>query len=289
MDTKKDVTLVAVAGGILTTLGAVDAIVGLTTSPMGWRSGLSLIVGLSLLCVAWHLWPKLTTPVQLSLADFRFDFASAEEVPQLFRIEERAFMPDDVLPLHSMQEWHRKNDEIYVVLKRDSEIVGYFALAHFDDPTMVSFCRGQMKERHIHADSLLAKGDAAKSHSAYILSIAVARRYRKDAAVGALLICRLKQRVDSLVIPKGTASKVYATAASSEGLRLLKSYRFKEIQPGNERVDGNSLFVREFQIRPANPLNATDVADDSMSSGIRILANAPSQHSELSGSEVKSA
>jgi hypothetical protein len=254
MGNKQEIARIGVISGIVTTgLGATDSVVGLTSSSLGWRGLVLVLSGLLLIAVAWQLWPRMFRSFPFATGDFRFTSATYDEIADVFKVDCTAFLPKDLVPLEVLQSWHRSNDEVFTCLKQDNKIIAYFSILPLDDPTMILFNRGQLKERNISSAGILSRRDAAKSNHLYVSAVAVAKRHRRNAAIGALLICKLKQRLELLCLPKGSVAKVYATAASLEGLRLLKTHRFKEIQSGDERSDGNSLFMREFRDKPLPP------------------------------------
>src|SRR6476620_4632387 len=89
-----------VFGVVITGLGLADASFGVADSPIGWRGLIAIVGGLSLMAIAWQLWPQIFRREPIPpFEEFKFNYASFSEVAELFRIDQGAYKESDMVPL----------------------------------------------------------------------------------------------------------------------------------------------------------------------------------------------
>ncbi len=135
---------------------------------------------------------------------------------------------DDIVPFDILLEWRDINDEMYMSIKDQGQVVGYSSLMPLDESIMAPLIQDKIRERDIPPKSIREWTDPQLS--IYVASITVkpTGNAKRDKELGRFLI---KQTVKwAITVNRQFDIKNwYSIGATAEGQSLLEGLGFTEI------------------------------------------------------------
>ena len=125
---------------------------------------------------------------------------------------------------------------------RGSELVGYFSILPLRRETMKAFVAGEIRESDFSGRNILSISATKDVDDIYFFSIVMSSRYPKLTLT---LIQRAAHEVEA-IRKHGALRRIYASAASCPGRRLLQRLKFRCVQDGETRADHHSLYVKRL-------------------------------------------
>lgn len=154
--------------------------------------------------------------------------ASADDLPELFSDFKKVF-GNDIAPIDEMKTWWSRNDNIAWRIIRSTtggkrEDVGFFELIPLTGPAVKKIEAGQLDGRTMTVNYIASRG---KKTSAYYVGSIAAVKPSKIFRFSTMFVFLEHLR------HRSTRSEIvlYARPVTSDGLRLVRDYKFQKLQP----------------------------------------------------------
>ena len=180
----------------------------------------------------------MTTTPQSSNPLLRF--ARPDDIDRIVALDRRYLPADTIVSETVFRAWHRNNPEIFTCLLVDGEICGYYSVLPLARPALERFVAGKLAEKDLAADDIVPPDAlAAQCSTLYFYSIVL------DAAQRPLLGQLLRHFAARIEAERRRRAvrRVYATAATPAGRRLLERLGFSYRAAAGERADGHDLYA----------------------------------------------
>lgn len=172
----------------------------------------------------------------------RLRFARADDLGRIVELDRRYLPEDTVVSEAVFGAWHARNSEVFTCLLVDNEISGYYALLPLGDMALERFVAGTIVERDFAAaDILTTDAKPGQLSSLYFYSIVL------DASRRPSLGEMLRQLAAHIADyrERQPVRRVYATAATPAGRRLVERLGFTFLAAARHRADGHDLYVMD--------------------------------------------
>jgi hypothetical protein len=135
---------------------------------------------------------------------------------------------DDIVPFETLLEWRDINDEMYMNLKDQGQVVGYSSLMPIDESFMLPLIQDKIRERDIPAKAIRQWTDPQLSVYVATVTVKPTGRQKTDKERGRFLI---KETLKwALSLNRQFAIKNwYGIGATKEGQHLFEGLGFQEI------------------------------------------------------------
>ena len=161
---------------------------------------------------------------------------------QIYQLDKSVFTQADLIPKDIFLQWFSVNKNTFNILCIDEKIIGYYSILPLKPNVLRKFLKGNICEIDFISKDILSEQEAQYSKEIYFFSTVVDRGYRQRG------FQLLKRLVDELktktTYPQ--AQKVYATAATSDGRRLLQKLGFVKIADSAGRKDRHDLYEYSY-------------------------------------------
>jgi hypothetical protein len=171
--------------------------------------------------------------------------AESEDMGWIAEQEAKRFSGIDAIPEALLREWHARNPTgFFLIIAEDGRRVGYINIMPVRPEPLRFFLDGSIVERQIRADSLYSADERELIKDLYVESIVVDLAGRARAAALLALAVNFVSMIE-LICDVDKIDHVYAIAATTSGMNLLRRLGFSVIQKGGEGKDGHELFSVE--------------------------------------------
>ncbi len=171
--------------------------------------------------------------------------AESEDMGWIAEQEAKRFSGIDVIPEALLREWHARNPTgFFLIIAEDGRRAGYINILPVRHETLRLFLDGNIVERQIRADALYSADERELIRELYVESIVVDLSGRARAAALLALAVNFASMIE-LICDIDKLGHVYAIAATTPGMNLLRHLGFSVIQKEGERKDGHELFAIE--------------------------------------------
>lgn len=170
----------------------------------------------------------------------RFRRATAADLGAVVRLDLRVLAWRDVVPVEVFAGWQRVNPTAFRVLLEGDRVLGYFSILPLASPALERFLRGELSEHELTGADILPPARAREATDLYFFSIA---RDPDRPELGEPLVARAWTHLTSRR-EHPRATRLFATAATPAGRRMLLGLGFAQVVPAAYRKDGHPLFER---------------------------------------------
>ena len=223
-------------------VGAAGVVALVALGPIGGAFAVVLLLTYLIL-----LYRESSTKKQVdvsTLDSISFRCAAPNDIDKIVELDRASFDASEIIDSNTFSEWHEKNSRIFYCLFSEEKLIGYFAILPLTPDALTRFIAGEINERHFESSDILSARQATISCSdPYFFSIAVLERYRHSAN-SLYLFVRLAEVLQQLH-NGNRLRKIYATAATGDGRRLIKRLKFKLVQRAEHRADSHDLYVKD--------------------------------------------
>jgi hypothetical protein len=135
---------------------------------------------------------------------------------------------DDIVPYEKLLDWRDINDEIFMCVKEQGQLVGYATLLPVDESIMLPLMKDTIRERDIPSKAI--RQWTEPNLTVYVCSITVkpSGSAKVDATRGSFLIKNSIKWALSLN-RQSSITKWFGIGASAEGQKLFESLGFTEV------------------------------------------------------------
>lgn len=194
--------------------------------------------------------PRLTNSekershIDLSALDsITFRYASRGDIEKIIQLDKASFDESEIIGTQIFSDWHEKNPKVFSCLAQGDEVIGYFSILPLRSDTLKRFVAGEISEKDFTSTDILTSKEAAKQCAdLYFFSIVIARNHSKLLRSMFEEIAREFHRYKSGKL----FHRIYVTAATKVGRRLIKRFKFTLVQEAKYRIDGHDLFVKQI-------------------------------------------
>lgn len=196
------------------------------------------------------------------------------------RMAEEVYPGVEPLPSDRYEQWLMVNPSIFVcLLDRSRQVLGYFDVFPLRHDFMSLLLEGRVGEQDIRREHILVPRQAKQAEAVYLGGIAVADwRSHEGKRHAAMLVWGLCKYLEHFYSAP-PSRYIYAQAATREGERLLRKFRFELVAGGSGRRDPYPLYrapinVEVFQLVRSNVpdfAGMVDVGWQKSSRRLRVL------------------
>ncbi|RPI97929.1 MAG: hypothetical protein EHM32_00480 [Spirochaetales bacterium] len=171
--------------------------------------------------------------------------AEARDFAWIAEQEAKRFSGIDVIPEALLREWHSRNPTgFFLITDEDGRRAGYITILPVRAETLRLFLGGSIVERQIRADAMYSADERELIRDLYVESIVINLSGRARAAALLALAVNFVSMIE-LICDIDKLNHVYAIAATTPGVNLLRRLGFSVVQKEVERKDGHVLFSVE--------------------------------------------
>lgn len=178
-------------------------------------------------------------------SEYSFRFALPKDIKAVYNIDAHSFTSRDLISENAFALWRKKNRRAFLCLFYKSHVVGYCSVLGLTEDALQRFVSGTQKESDFAPADLLSASQLNDASSVYLFSLAITPRHRGELND---MLWRVVLELDAMR-RHGRLRRVYASAATREGARLLRRFGFSCIQRACERADAHDLYVRKLDPR----------------------------------------
>jgi len=135
---------------------------------------------------------------------------------------------DDIVPFEMLLEWRDANDEMFMSLKDQGQVVGYASLMPLDESTLIPLLHDKMREQDIPIKAIRQWTDPQLSVYVATVTVRPSGKQSKDKERGRFLIRQAVKWALSLN-RQFNIKNWYGIGATKEGQHLFESLGFEEI------------------------------------------------------------
>jgi hypothetical protein len=181
--------------------------------------------------------------------------AQVSDLEEITKIQ-RSFYPSDAVPIEVYREWYSANPDGFFVIEatltnndgsEHKEIVGHLTFLAIKDEMLERYKIGQIRETAIGSKDLFRSSEKSLIKNIYIESVIVKRAHRRQ---GVFCLIRMLKTMIVSFCDEGIAEKVYAMAATDDGIRMLKGMGFSIFvhrDMREKRLDGHEMYECDFK------------------------------------------
>lgn len=174
--------------------------------------------------------------------DYEIKYIDETDISWIYELDKLAFPEEDIVEKSVFENWFKKNKLIFTGLYRQNVLLGYYSMLPLTQDTLNKFITGTLREKDIRSDDILDEKAMFKSSKMYFFSIVMNRKFPR--LTKELIFNAVETILDYK--SKGKLEKIYATAASEEGEKLLIRFGFKRNNDGLERLDKHPLYIMDL-------------------------------------------
>ncbi len=169
-------------------------------------------------------------------------YADEDEMADIAKLDKNVFPPEDYISKDIFIGWHQKNKMVFKILLYKEKLVGYYSILPLTQDALDAFTKGYLRDKDIKPKDILTKNQTKKCESLYLFSVVL--HYRRHLLIRELL----EDIADTLekIRRNMKLKKIYATAASPAGEKLLKKFKFKKMEDKSKRADQHSLYCKDL-------------------------------------------
>lgn len=161
---------------------------------------------------------------------------------QIYALDKSVFTQADLIPPETFRQWFRVNKKVFTVLSVGEKVIGYYSILPLRQATFNRFLKGKISEIDFTAKDILSEQEARNIRRIYFFSIVIDKEYRHR---GYQLLQHAVDELDARVTyPQ--VRKIYATAATPDGKRILEKRGFIKKANAAERIDRHDLYEYSY-------------------------------------------
>lgn len=243
-------------------LGIVGGIIGV----VGWEGqfnviGLSItlvIISVALFITLYRNYKRKNTTVigNCNLPSYYVRSTNSNDLIEIAKLQ-KEFYPDDAVPFDLYKEWFDKNSKGFFIIESKStcingietkEIVGHFTFLPIKEERMKYYLKGQILETDIRGADLHSPQEMKSAKSIYVESVIIKHKHRRIAVF--CLIRMMKSMLDYFCSSDHNINKIFAMAATNDGVKTLKGMHFEKV-PGinaEDRKDKHDIFECDYGV-----------------------------------------
>jgi len=183
----------------------------------------------------------------------KFCPANNADIDNIVKLDREVFQTKDLVNEVVFKSWQKKNKRIFTVQFHKGEFSGYYALLPLKSGILKAFIDGDIREIDVRAEDIFDDVEMYNSEGLYLYSI-VARK--KGTKISSELVKQVSRTLDEL-IENGNLTKIFATAATPDGERLLKRLEFSQIRFREQRRDNHPLYEKKVDKRTDKVMKGT--------------------------------
>lgn len=225
-------------------VGALALLVGLF-SALGIIQSILLIVATAIIAlvvssIARRYYRYQIMSAKEDIGDFRhpieYDF------DEIYLLDKTVFRQAELIPKEIFMLWYRANKNTFTVLCLGERVIGYYSILPLQQNTLNSFLKGKISESEFTKEDIMNVQEAQNTKEVYFFSIVISKEYRQRGYQ--LLQHTMDELKTKASYPK--LEKIYATAATSDGRRILQRRGFMKIADADTRKDHHDLYEYSF-------------------------------------------
>lgn len=155
--------------------------------------------------------------------------------------------PSAIIDQETFDSWSTANfRSFYGCYESSGVLSGYYSLLCLRSETMKSFIAGTIAESNFTGRDVLSPEEEVEVEDLYFFSTASYPAHNRALNKASYRLLRHAASRINYLHMHGCAKRLFATAATGEGLELLKFLKF-EIVPCESRKDGHDLYVLDLE------------------------------------------
>lgn len=169
---------------------------------------------------------------------------------QIYMLDKLVFKPEDLIQKEVFIQWFQANNMTFTVFVVANEVIGYYSMLPLRQSTLRKFLNGTISEIDFTKSDILGQQEAKNSRSIYFFSIVIDKRFSHRG------FQLLQKAVDELR-SRSTypyLESIYATASTSDGIRILRKSGFFKSADASARKDKHDLYQYSFAKNQEKPL-----------------------------------
>jgi hypothetical protein len=215
---------------------------------VGKNNALYITLGVILILVAIFFISKYYRSTQYSskkLDNISFSHPLKEDIKKIVELDKKVFKEEDVIDADIFMRWYRKNPKTFTCLYYKDKLIAYYSILPLRKEALEALCNGYLKECNIKGSDILDQNDMFNISHFYFFSFVISKRYPM------VFFALLSHAIDTVntLFNDGKLRKIFATAATREGEKLLRRLQFQKIQDSDDRADKHDLYSKDIESR----------------------------------------